>query len=86
MKGIDVIFFMLQSWICGRKIVREVKSATNPLIFFAWINFRCCPDYFGEKVLGLVFFLQMLYLFKVRNLGAFWSMDDNTGEWGVTGP
>ena len=76
---------------CNRGFVEEksyvrLKVPLNPLIFFAWINFRYCPDYFGEKVIGLVFFLQMLYLFKVRNLGAFWSMDDNTGEWGVTGP
>lgn len=33
------------------------------------------------NVFGPGFLCQMLYLFKIRKLGLFWSMGDNTGEW-----
>ena len=47
------------------------KVPLTPKIFVAEINFRYCPDCFGEKVFGPGFSLHMLYLFKVRTLGAF---------------
>ena len=47
-----------------------IKVPLSPPNFFH-INFSYCPDYFGEKVFGARFFLRMLYLLKVRKLGAF---------------
>ena len=43
----------------------------TPQIFFAQINFRYYPHYFGENVFGPGFFPQMLYLLKVRKVGTF---------------
>ena len=48
-----------------------IKVPLSPKIFFAEINFRYCPVYEGENVFVLGFFLQMLYLFYVRELGTF---------------
>ena len=48
-----------------------LKVALTPQIFVTEINFRCCPDYFGEKVFSSGFFVRMLYLLKGWKLGAF---------------
>ena len=48
-----------------------LKVPLTPKIFVTEINFRYCPDYFGEKVFSSGFFLRMLYLFKEWKLGAF---------------
>ena len=49
----------------------NVKVPLTPKFFFILVNFRFWPDYFGEKVFGPGFSLQMLYLFKVRKVSAF---------------
>ena len=39
-----------------------LKVPLTPKIFVTEIDFRYCPDYFGEKVFSSGFFLRMLFL------------------------